>query len=308
MKADAEARLRGLFAPLPTPFDGAFAVDEAALVRNLDAWNAQPLDGYVVGGSNGEFPLLTADERLRVLRIVVQHRATGRLVLGGASMESTAATAEMCAAVADAGAEAAIVVTPWYYKGRMSAAALVRHYATVADASPVPVVMYNMPANTGVDLPLKAVVELSQHANLLGIKESSPDLVKIGRMVQECRPGFAVLAGSAGFLLAALALGAAGGVTALANIAAAQLRAIWDAFASGNMHQARTIQASLLEINTLVTSQHGVAGLKAALDMLGLYGGPVRPPLLPVDEVPRREIARALVVSGLLSEENAQAR
>jgi 4-hydroxy-2-oxoglutarate aldolase len=177
---------------------------------------------------------------------------------------------------------------------------LVRHYAAVADASPIPIVLYNMPANTGVDLSAEAVEELSQHANIGGLKESSPDMVKIGRMVQRCRSGFSVLAGSAGFFLAALAMGASGGVMALANLAARQLHDLAGAFRAGDLDEARRLQASLLDLNRLVTAHHGVAGLKAALDMLGMYGGPVRGPLQPVEASAKEEIRLAMVAAGVV--------
>lgn len=294
--------LRGILAPLPTAFDAGEGLNLDRLARNVRRWNEEPLAGYVVGGSNGEFPLLTPGERLEVLRAVVGARAPGRLVIGGASMEATAATAELARAVAGAGADAVIVVTPWYYKGKMTAAALVAHYTEVADASPVPVIVYNMPANTGVDIPLPAVVELSRHPNIVGIKESLPDVVKIGRMARSSSPGFQVLAGSGGFLLPALAAGAVGGVLALANLAARPLDRLMQSFARGDLAAARAAHFELIELNALVTERYGVAGLKAALDLLGFYGGPVRRPLMGVSSAEREEIRGALVEAGILGQ------
>lgn len=296
----ARLSLQGIYAPVPT----AFGADETLLLdklaQNVRRWNDEPLAGYVVGGSNGEFPLLTREERLEVLRVVVGERSAGRIVIGGASMESTGATAEMAIAVAEAGADAVIVVTPWYYKGRMTAAALVAHYVRVADASPVPVLVYNMPAHTGVDIPIAAVAELSAHPNVAGIKESLPDEVKMGRMIRRCRPGFHVLAGSAGAFLPALAAGAVGGVLALANIAARPLGRLMQSFTRGDLAAARAVQLDLIELNALVTERHGVAGLKAALDMLGYYGGPVRQPLMALSSAERDEIRAGLEQAGLL--------
>jgi len=297
----AQLSLRGIYAPVPTAFgdDETLHLDE--LAQNVRRWNEEPLAGYVVGGSNGEFPLLTREERLEVMRVVAGERSPGRTVIGGASMESTGAAAEMAVAVAEAGADAVIVVTPWYYKGRMTAAALVAHYARVADASPVPVLVYNMPAHTGVDIPIAAVAELSEHPNIAGIKESLPDAVKIGRMIRQCRSGFQVLAGSAGSFLPALAVGAVGGILALANIAARPLDRLMVAFTSGDLAAARTAQLDLIELNALVTERYSIAGLKAAMDMLGYYGGPVRQPLLGVSSAEREEIRGALAQVGLTS-------
>ncbi|MGH2606693.1 MAG: dihydrodipicolinate synthase family protein [Anaerolineales bacterium] len=293
--------LRGIYAPVPTAFGDDEALQPGKLAQNVRRWNEEPLAGYVVGGSNGEFPLLTRAERLEVLRVVAGERSPGRTMIGGASMESTGASAEMAVAVAEAGADAVIVVTPWYYKGRMTAAALVAHYVRVADASPVPVLLYNMPAHTGVDIPIAAVAELSAHPNIAGIKESLPDAVKMGRMIRQCRSGFHVLAGSAGSLLPGLAVGAVGGVLALANIAARPLDRLMESFGRGDLAAARTAQLDLIELNALVTERHGVAGLKAAMDMLGYYGGPVRGPLMGVSPAEREEIRGALAEAGLLA-------
>ena len=295
----ARLTLRGIYAPVPTAFADGETLHLDKLAQNVRRWNEEPLAGYVVGGSNGEFPLLTREERLEVLRVVAGERSPGRTVIGGASMESTGAAAEMAVAVAEAGADAVIVVTPWYYKGRMTAAALVAHYARVADASPVPVLVYNMPAHTGVDIPIAAVAELSEHPNIAGIKESLPDAVKIGRMIHQCRSGFQVLAGSAGSFLPALAVGAVGGVLALANIAARPLDRLMEAFTRGDLAAARKVQLDLIELNALVTERYSIAGLKAAMDMLGYYGGPVRQPLLGVSSAEREEIRGALVLAGL---------
>lgn len=296
----ARLSLQGIYAPVPTAFGADETLLPDKLAQNVRRWNDEPLAGYVVGGSNGEFPLLTREERLEVLRVVVGERSAGRTVIGGASMESTGATAEMAIAVAEAGADAVIVVTPWYYKGRMTAAALVAHYVRVADTSPVPVLLYNMPAHTGVDVPIAAVAELSAHPNVAGIKESLPDAVKMGRMIRRCRPGFHVLAGSAGAFLPALAAGAVGGVLALANIAARPLGRLMESFTRGDLAAAREVQLDLIELNALVTERHGVAGLKAALDMLGYYGGPVRQPLVALSSAERDEIRAGLEQAGLL--------
>jgi 4-hydroxy-2-oxoglutarate aldolase len=299
--ATRQVHLGGIYAPLPTALRADEALDLKELALNVARWNAEPLAGYVVGGSTGEFPLLTLAERLEVLRSVVRERPAGRTIIGGASMESTGAAAEMAIACGEAGADAVIVVTPSYYKGKMTAAALVEHYRRVADASPVPVVLYNIPANTGVDLPVPAVVELSAHANIVGIKESLPDVAKIGMMVHRCPPGFAVLAGSASILLGGLAAGAVGGVLALANLAAGPLVRLTEAFRRGDLEGAKVIQLGLLEVNALVTERYGVAGLKAALEWIGYYGGPVRHPLLSVSPTEKEQIREALVEAGLLS-------
>ena len=294
------SRLHGLFPATPTPFqaDGSLATE--ALARNFLIWNRQPLAGYVLLGSNGEAILLTAEERVRLVAAARASVPRDRLLVAGAGMESTGETIALACRLAEAGAEAVIVVTPHYYKGRMTPAALERYYEQVADASPVPVILYSVPANTGIDLPIETVVRLAQHANILGIKDSGGDVVKIGRMVQAVPSGFAVLAGSAGFLLAAMSVGAVGGITALANLAAGPLSRLIAAFESGDHRTAREIQAALLEPNLAVTSRYGVPGLKTALDLTGMYGGPVRPPLLPLTADEKSSLVGILQRGGLL--------
>ena len=291
--------LAGIFPPIPTPFGPAGEILFDRLGENLARWDAEPMVGVVAGGSNGEFPLLSLEERVEVVRQVRRRTAAGRLVIAGSGMESTAATISLSRAMADAGADAVIVVTPSYYKARMTPAALIAHYTAVADRSALPLVIYNVPANTGVDLPAEVAIELSRHPNIAGIKDSGGDVVKLARMAAEAAEGFQVLAGSAGFFLPALAVGAVGVVAALANLAAAELNDLLLRFRSGDAEEARQIQARLVEANAAVTSRFGVPGLKCAMDLTGRYGGPPRLPLLPLGEAEVGQVRESLERSGI---------
>ncbi|KAF5911276.1 hypothetical protein HPG69_019644 [Diceros bicornis minor] len=214
------------------------------------------LAGFVVQGSNGEFPLLTSSERLEVVSRVRQATSKDKLLLAGSGCESTQATVEMTLSMAQVGADAAMVVTPCYYRGRMSSAALIHHYTKVADLSPIPVVLYSVPANTGLDLPVDAVVTLSQHPNIVGIKDSGGDVTRIGLIVHKTRrQDFHVLAGSAGFLLAGYAVGAVGGICALANVLGAQVCQLERLCLTGQWEDAQKLQHRLIEPNTAVSSQ-----------------------------------------------------
>ena len=291
--------LAGIFPPIPTPFGPAGEILFDRLGENLARWDAEPMVGVVAGGSNGEFPLLSLEERVEVVRQVRRRTAAGRLVIAGSGMESTAATISLSRAMADAGADAVIVVTPSYYKARMTPAALIAHYTAVADRSALPLVIYNVPANTGVDLPAEVAIELSRHPNIAGIKDSGGDVVKLARMAAEAAEGFQVLAGSAGFFLPALAVGAVGVVAALANLAAAELNDLLLRFRSGDAEEATQIQARLVEANAAVTSRFGVPGLKCAMDLTGRYGGPPRLPLLPLGEAEVGQVRESLERSGI---------
>jgi 4-hydroxy-2-oxoglutarate aldolase len=293
--------LEGVFAPIPTPFDDSGAIQVDRLAENLDRWNRDPLAGIVVGGSNGEFPLLSVEERVSVVSQVRRRVPGDRLVFAGSGMESTAATIDLTRRMADAGADAALVVTPSYYRGRMDGPTLVRHFLSVAESSSLPIILYNVPANTAVDLSADAVIELSRHPNIVGIKDSGGDLVKMARIVGACDPAFQVMAGSAGFFLAALSVGAVGVIAALANLAAPALVELMEAHRRADP-AAKMIQARLIPINAAVTSGFGVPGLKSAMDWLGMYGGPPRPPLLPLGEPERDRIRRELTRAGLIAD------
>ena len=280
MAENKSLSLTGVFPPIPTPFNADGDIDFDHLQSNFERWQQQPLSGYVVGGSNGEFVSLTIKERVEMIRKSRAVIPADRLLIAGSGMESTRATLDLTDKMAQVGADAAIVVTPSYYKNLMSADALESHYRQVADASAVPIILYSVPANTGIDLQVEAVIGLANHPNVLGIKDSGGNVAKIGLMVHETPERFQVLAGSAGFMLGALAVGAVGVVAALANIAGGILYEMLENFRAGNLPEASVIQRSLIEVNSAVTARFGVPGLKAAMDMLGFYGGPARAPLL----------------------------
>ncbi len=301
MNARSEINLAGIYPPISTPFTdrGEIAFDH--LSANLSRWNELPLDGYVVGGSNGEFVSQSFEERVAVVKAVREEMSSDHLLIAGAGMHSTRETVDLAQAMAAVGADAVLIVTPSYYKSKMDLRALQVHYYAVADASSVPVILYNVPANTGVDMPAGTILELAQHANIIGIKDSSGDLAKMGSVIDAAPEGFQVLAGSGSFFLPALAIGAVGLIAALVNIAAVDLARIQSLFRDGQLGEARNLQQRLIETNSAVTSRFGVAGLKAALDLLGFYGGPVRSPLQPLMADEREELRNILVRAGLLS-------
>ncbi len=292
--------LAGIFPAVPTPFDDEGALHLDALAENLSRLNAEPLAGVVLGGSNGEFVFQTVEERVQVVAVAREVLADGRLLIAGAALESTLGTIELARRMAQAGADALLVVNPSYFTSQMTPTALERHYLAVAEAAPVPVILYSVPVNTGIDLPVEVVLRLAEHPNIAGIKDSGGSVIKMGWMAHAAPQGFQVLAGSGGLLLGALAMGAVGAISALANITASRLEEIRLRCQQGDVEGARAIQLPLIELNHAVTSGYGVAGLKAALDMLGFYGGPVRAPLLPPSERQREHLRELLMEAGLL--------
>ncbi|MBI4841242.1 MAG: dihydrodipicolinate synthase family protein [candidate division NC10 bacterium] len=292
--------MAGIFPPIPTPFDATGELDLKALAANLEKWYRYPLSGYVVLGTNGEFPYLTVSEKLTYFEAARKHIPPTKLFMAGTACESTHSTIALTRKAAALGADVAILVTPSYYKSRMDATGLSHYYLSVADASPIPVSLYNMPANTTVDMPADLIITLSQHPNILGVKDSGGNLAKLGEIIRSARPGFQVLAGSAGFLYPALCVGAIGGVLALANIAPQQCCDIVSLFKYGKHEDARELQLRMIAPNTAVTARFGVPGLKAALDLLGYYGGPPRSPLLPLNDAQKDTLRSVLVGAGIL--------
>jgi 4-hydroxy-2-oxoglutarate aldolase len=292
--------LAGIFPPIPTPFDEGGAVAHDRLAENIARWCATPVAGLVVLGTNGEFTHLNDQEKLEVLRTARAVIPKGRLFAAGTGCESTRSTLQLTEQAAAIGADVAMVITPHYFKSRMDAAALRRYFSEVAERSPLPVTIYNMPANTGVDITAETVIELAQHPNIVGIKDSTGNMVKLGEIVRAAPPHFQVLAGSASFLYSAMLLGAVGGVAALANIAAEQCCQLYNLIKAGRHEEARQLQLKLIPSNAAVTSRFGVPGLKQALDWLGYYGGPPRSPLVPLDATQQATLRSILTEAGIL--------
>jgi 4-hydroxy-2-oxoglutarate aldolase len=293
--------IEGIFPPIATPFvDGRVAHDR--LRENLDRWNKTHLAGYAVFGSNGESVYLEQEEKLALVDTVKQNLAQGKLLIAGTGCESTDATVRLTNLAAERGADAALVVTPHYYKGKMDAVALKKHYLRIADETDIPIMIYNVPKFTGVNVAPELVASLAEHPNIIGIKDSSGNIAQVGEMIATTPspPSFHVLAGSAGHLFTALALGASGGILALANVAPDECCRIFDDFRAKRHAEARELQLKLLGSNKAVTAQFGVPGLKAALDMAGYYGGDPRPPLLPLGEDQRNELREILKRADLI--------
>ncbi len=290
---------KGIFAPVATIFGPDGELDLEAYRENAEFYATSPIDGIVILGSNGEYPLLDIDERLRLIEAGVDAIAGRKMVMAGTGMESTRATIALTKRAAELGVDYALVVTPYYYKPRYDKAAYLAHYRAVADASPVPVIIYVMTAYTGVDLASGLVAELSSHPNIVGIKDSGGNAPKVAEMINGTGEGFGVLAGSASFLYPALCLGATGGILALANVAPRECKELEQCFRAGNHDAARALQIRLLAPNAAVTSIYGIAGLKVALEAVGLKGGLPRPPLLPLGPADAEAVRKTLREAGI---------
>ncbi len=286
--------LSGIYPPITTPFapDESIAFDQ--LEANLGKWLAQPLDGVVMPGSNSEAAYLTLEERVQLWEVCARRlEGSGKRLIAGTGAESTATTIELTQKAGELGAEAALVLPPYFYKPSLTPEALIAHYLAVAEASPIPLLVYNVPAFTGIDFAPATLLAMAEHQRIIGVKDSSANVVKIASVLA-VRPDFQVFAGTGSALLPFLSIGAVGGIMALANFACVPLRGVWNAFYNGQFNEARQMQLGLAEINHAVTARFGVSGLKYAMDRCGFYGGPTRRPLLPLGSGPRAEIDHLL--------------
>ena len=292
--------LHGVFPPIPTPFKANGEVAYDALAANIHLWNDFDLSGYVVLGSNGESVYLDEEESLRILDTAREAIPSEKAMIAGTGRESTRETVRFTVQAAAAGADAALVLTPNYFDGKMTSDALISHYTAVAFGSPIPVALYNVPKFTHVDMDADTIARLSKVPNIIGIKDSSGNIAKLGDIVRLAGPKFQVLVGTASAFFAGLALGAVGGVLALANVAPRQAVEIYRLHGAARWDEAAELQRRMLPVNAAVTARFGIAGLKAGLDMLGFYGGPVRSPLQPLQDADVEALRTVLRDGGLL--------
>jgi 4-hydroxy-2-oxoglutarate aldolase len=272
-------RFTGIFTPIVTPFLSDDTLDEQGLRSNVVRWMATPLTGLVVLGSNGEAPQLDEDETDRVIDIVRAEMPRNRPMIVGTGRESTRATIAATRRAASAGADAALVRTPAFFKAQMTTDVFVRHYVEVADASPIPVLLYNVTMYTGVNLLPDAVARLGTHPNIAGMKESGSDLAQIADFIARTPDDFSVLAGSAATVFAALCVGCDGAILALAQLAPEACVLLQALVREGRLNEARELQSRLIPLARTIGGQHGVPALKAALNLMGYAGGAPRPPL-----------------------------
>jgi 4-hydroxy-2-oxoglutarate aldolase len=292
--------LNGIFPPIPTPFiDDKVAYDKLAF--NIEKWGQTGLTGFVVLGSNGEYVSLSEEEKRKVVATVVQAAPEHMSIIAGTGCESTRETIRLTADCAALGAHAALVVTPHYFGGKMTEMALIQHFSAVADNAPIPIILYNVPKFTHVNLTVNTVAQLSGHANIIGIKDSTGNVIQLGEFLNQVDSEFSILVGTAGALYGGLTLGCAGGVLALANLTPENCVRIHELVKDGDYKTAQEIQLQMIPVNKAVTATYGIAGLKTALDLLGYFGGEPRTPLLPLSDEENNAVGNILKQAGLLT-------
>jgi len=286
--------LNGILLPVTTPFLANEEPDTEGLATNFGSWNDTGIVGYVVLGSTGERANLDEKEYLHVIeraRRAVPDRLT---FIAGAGQQSTRGTIEEIERAAAAGAEAVLVITPGFYKPAITQQALVRHYQTVADAAPVPVVLYSMPDLTGIKIEPETAARLSEHQNIIGMKDSSADIEKFAETVRRIPADFAMMIGNGTLLCEALKAGARGGILAVGCVVPTLCIEIYRALQAGDIDRAKLLQDSLTPLARAVTRTYGIGGLKTAMELAGLVGGAVRAPLQRPNETATAEIRQLL--------------
>ena len=302
MAHEESVNLAGTFLPVTTPFDPVTGdVDYVAFGNNLRMWFGSPIRGILIGGSTGESVFLDERERSNLIeeaRSVIPDEA---LVIAGTGSEATRHTIQLTQQAAAVGADAALVSPPAYFKGAMTKEALTSHYRAVADASPVPVLIYQVPLRLStIEFSTGLVATLSDHPNIIGIKDSRGEIDLLVELVQQSADGFQVLTGNGSVLYPALGIGAVGGIVAVGLMAADQAANISVAFREGRLEEAERLQGQIAFVNQSIVGGMGVPGIKAALDLLGFSGGVPRPPLAPVSELGIEEVKGILETADLL--------
>lgn len=285
-------KLSGVLVPICTPFSNG-KVDINKLERNMEKFSQTGLRGYFALGSNGENCLLDKDERKKVLSTILKKRSSNQLVMAGCSHESTQGTIDLTKWAAEIGAEIASMLTPHYFKKDMSDQAIIKFYEEVASSSPLPVVIYNAPGFAGgLTLSVNVIAALSKNPNIIGMKDSSP--TGPGIFLTAVDKEFSVMAGSADIFLSTLVMGGVGGVLSIANFHPQACCQLYELFIQGKIEEAKYFQHAVIRLNRAVSGKYGVAGVKAAMDIVGLYGGDPRLPLLPLNIEEKKKIYDAL--------------
>lgn len=291
--------LYGIFPPITTPFvNGVLSIEK--LQHNISIWNKTKLSGYVVMGSNGEAVLLTKEEKLKLIEHTKLFSSSEKIIIAGTGSDSIKETIALTNSAADLGADFALVLTPSFYKSEMKHNNYIKYFSEVADKSKIPIIIYNVPKFTGVDIEVETVAELSKHENIVGIKNSTENSRQIIEFVSNTEQDFKVIVGTASMLFSGITSGAVGGILALANIVPNQCIQIHKLIDEKNYNEALKLQQKMIPANKAVTSKYGVAGLKYAMDLLGYFGGEPRIPLLPLNEKDKEQLKHILIQTEIL--------
>jgi len=286
--------VKGIFPALVTPFDSDGSVSLNAVRENIRRYNGTGIAGYVVLGSTGEAVMLSRAEADSVLAAAKEAAASTKFLIAGTGAESTAETIARTKRAGELGYAAALVKTPYYYKPVYKAETYIHHFRAVADASPIPVLLYSVPQFTGITLETPEILALAAHPNIVGIKDSSGNIQRVAEIVAGAPPDFQVLTGGAAVVYPALTVGARGAILALAAALPEKCAEVFLLFQSGRHEQAKALQLELAVASKRIVSEQGIAGVKYAMDLRGYCGGLPRLPLLPLTEEKKQSVANVI--------------
>jgi len=293
-------RIKGVIPPMITPFKENGDVDYWMHAGNMEKWNNDNLAGCLVLGSNSETVYLNEEEKLELIRITVEAARKDRLILAGTGMESTRETIKLTNKAARLGAHGALVLTPFYYGGKMNDEALIRYFTEVADNSDIPILIYNVTKFTHVNISADAVQVLSRHPNIIGMKDSSGDVPQLVKFISVVPEDFNLMVGTASSWYPALTLGISAGIMALANCSPNECALVQEYYENGQIEKSRDTYTRIFPVNTAVTAAYGIAGLKYACSLSGYEGGFVRKPLLELKEDEKKKVRDILSKAGLI--------
>lgn len=295
-----EKRFRGIYAPLTTPFEND-DISIGKFQENIHKYNEFSLSGYVVAGSTAESVYLSDDEVEELVRSAVEASGSDRQIIAGTARESTKITLEFSKRIAELGIDATLIRTPSYFKALMTQEALKKYYFTIADQSKVPLIIYHIPRYTGIYLSPELLTDLSKHQMIAGIKDSSGNMGFLDHVIPQLDKRFDFLLGAGSMIHPGLMMGSSGGVLALSDVAPAQCIQLYHLFLEKRWDEAKKLQHELVPLNQALTAEHGIPAIKFALDLIGFYGGPCRPPLLNLKDIDKKKIRDILVTLNLIA-------
>ncbi len=294
-------KLEGVFSPITTPFNDNGFIEYNHLAENIEKLNDTGISGYLVLGSSGESAFLDEEEKLVVVNTARKSIPKTKRMLVGVGLESAKCTIELTGKISDYGADVAVVITPHFFKHDMSHDALLKYYMVIADSSPIPVLLYNVPFFTGLNMEAKTVAALSSHENIIGIKDSSGNVEQLSEIISLTEDkNFSFLTGSSIVLYPSMCIGANGGIMAIAGVLPERCSDIINTYKDGKHEEAKELQMRLVGPTIAVTSRYGIPGLKAAMDLFGYHGGSSRLPLLPISDTATRNIENIFTNAGFL--------
>ena len=293
-------KLSGIYPPVMTPFiNQEVAYDK--LAENIQKYNGTKLRGYMPLGSNGEFRSLTDDESLKILDVVYKNKTSDKYLMAGTQRESAKATIEFTKKAADKGIDFASVLCPHYFPKKMSDEALIKYFTMIADQSPVPILIYNSPGfSGGVVVSVDAIGILSGHPNIIGMKDGTKETASAYLRVVPKGAEFYILAGSITKFYTGLLDGGIGGILSMANYLPGLCSELYELFCKGDTQNGHKMHERLNTLNERTGGKYGIAGVKAAMDLLGYFGGEPRIPLLPLTDEQKRELEESMKKEQLL--------